>query len=101
MRNRGSVAYCSDRVWIINASVRDNILMAGPGGLDWDGPVDEARYAAVVAACALEEDLLEWPRGDATIIGEKGETEVYAIYLPSICACALCYGGLCAYWKTD
>jgi len=59
-------------VWIINASVRDNIVMAGPGGFEWDGAVDEKRYADVVKACALEEDLAEWPLGDRTIIGEKG-----------------------------
>ena len=52
--------------WIQNATVRDNILMGAAA--------DKERYSAVVAACALEQDLATLPKGDATEIGEKGVT---------------------------
>ncbi len=36
--------------------------------------MDSERYAAVVWACELGEDLRELPAGDRTEIGEKGVT---------------------------
>lgn len=35
-------------------------------------PFDEIRYSKVIHACALEQDLMLFPLGDATIIGEHG-----------------------------
>ena len=61
--------------WIQNATVRDNILMGAAA--------DEERYSAVVAACALEQDLATLPKGDATEIGEKGVTLSGARAAPS------------------
>lgn len=58
------VSYSSQGAWIQNATVRDNIVF----GAAWD----EARYAAVVRACALEADLKLFAAGDETEIGEKG-----------------------------
>jgi ABC-type transport system involved in cytochrome bd biosynthesis fused ATPase/permease subunit len=67
------VAYCSDRPWIINASVRGNIVLgAGSAYSTSSSSASEERYTAVVAACALDIDMAEWPAGDSTIIGEKG-----------------------------
>jgi ABC-type bacteriocin/lantibiotic exporter with double-glycine peptidase domain len=46
------------------ASLRDNIL--------FQAPYDEARYNAVIDACALNQDLAELPAGDMTELGERG-----------------------------
>ena len=62
--SRKSVAYCSQRAWLINDSIRQNILF----GSDWDGE----RYSAVLTACALHTDLRILPAGDETLVGEKG-----------------------------
>lgn len=44
--------------------MRENVLF----GADWDA----ARYADVLAACALEPDLALLPAGDLTDVGERG-----------------------------
>ncbi|KNE71423.1 hypothetical protein AMAG_15656 [Allomyces macrogynus ATCC 38327] len=64
VRTRGRVAYVSQKAWIINATVRENVLF----GL----PMDEARYQRVIDACALESDLAMLAQGDQTLIGDKG-----------------------------
>ena len=60
----GSIAYASQQPWIMNATLRDNILF----GKSWD----EARYRQVLDVCCLGPDLATLPAGDATGIGEKG-----------------------------
>ncbi|KAK3279644.1 hypothetical protein CYMTET_12477, partial [Cymbomonas tetramitiformis] len=50
--------------WIINASIRDNILMGKP--------LDEALYRKALEVCCLGRDLKQMPAGDMTEIGEKG-----------------------------
>ncbi|KAG5181922.1 P-loop containing nucleoside triphosphate hydrolase protein [Tribonema minus] len=45
----GSVAYASQKAWIQNATVRDNILFGRP--------FDPVRYEQVLEACALKSDL--------------------------------------------
>ena len=50
--------------WIQNLSIRDNITF----GL----PFDEARYNAVIHACALEPDLAMLPQGDQSMGGLRG-----------------------------
>jgi ABC-type multidrug transport system fused ATPase/permease subunit len=60
----GTAAYVPQTPWVQNLSLRDNILF----GL----PYDEAHYAAVVHACALELDFSILPSGDATMAGERG-----------------------------
>jgi ABC-type transport system involved in cytochrome bd biosynthesis fused ATPase/permease subunit len=62
LRSRGRIAYVSQVAWIQNATLRDNILFGAP--------LDEARYAAVVHACALDADLEQLPAGDQTEIGK-------------------------------
>lgn len=59
-----SVAYCAQRAWLVNDSIKQNILF----GSYWD----PERYKAVVAACALKPDLQVLPAGDNTMIGDKG-----------------------------
>ena len=50
--------------WVQSATVRENVLF----GAEWDA----ARYAEVLAVCALEPDLALLPAGDLTDVGERG-----------------------------
>ncbi|CAN0348325.1 unnamed protein product, partial [Scytosiphon promiscuus] len=43
----GSVAYVAQTAWIINASLKDNVLMGRP--------FDEARYHEVLQVCDMEQ----------------------------------------------
>ena len=62
---RGSkVAYAAQTPWILNATLRENILF----GLD----MDEMKYRGVIRACQLEHDLKLLDDGDLTEIGERG-----------------------------
>lgn len=59
-----SVAYCAQEAWLVNATVKENIVFCSP--------FDERRYKAVIKACALERDLSILDAGDQTMVGEKG-----------------------------
>ncbi|CAK7207847.1 hypothetical protein SEUCBS139899_010662 [Sporothrix eucalyptigena] len=58
------VAYCGQDAWLLNQSVRDNILAFEP--------YSAVFYKEVLAACQLEDDLRQFPKGDASIIGSRG-----------------------------
>lgn len=60
----GYVSYCAQTAWIVNDTVRGNILF----GREFD----EDRYDRVVEACSLLDDLAVLPAGDMTEIGERG-----------------------------
>ena len=60
----GNVAYVAQTAWILNKTVRDNILF----GL----PFDEEKYNRVIDACSLRHDLKILEDGDMTEIGERG-----------------------------
>ncbi|KLO13407.1 multidrug resistance-associated ABC transporter [Schizopora paradoxa] len=60
----GTVAYVPQQAWIMNATLRENILF----GLDFD----EKRFNEVVRTCQLEHDIDMLPNGVDTEIGEKG-----------------------------
>ncbi|XP_057372866.1 ATP-binding cassette sub-family C member 5-like [Daphnia carinata] len=60
----GSFAYVSQQAWIMNSSLRDNILFGET--------FDPKRYYDVISACALSQDLDALPAGDETEIGERG-----------------------------
>lgn len=61
---KGRVAYVAQVPWIMNATVKDNILFGSK--------LDEAFYEATVKACALVDDIAILPDGDQTQVGEKG-----------------------------
>ncbi|KAJ2781265.1 hypothetical protein H4R18_002986 [Coemansia javaensis] len=61
---RGTVAYVPQQAWIMNATLRDNILFGSR--------FDQEFYDRVVDACALRPDIDMLPAGDLTEIGEKG-----------------------------
>ncbi|KAJ5212490.1 uncharacterized protein N7498_004136 [Penicillium cinerascens] len=59
-----SVAFCDQTPWHMNGTIKDSIVAMSEYDPKW--------YATVIQACALEEDLGQFPRGDASIIGSKG-----------------------------
>ena len=59
-----SVAYCAQQAWLVNDTIKQNIVFAST----WD----EKRYKDVIAACALGRDLEVLSEGDSTLVGEKG-----------------------------
>ncbi|TID23587.1 abc metal ion transporter [Venturia nashicola] len=61
---RGTVAYVAQNAWIMNASVKDNVLFGHR--------FDPKFYDRTLKACALIEDLAILPDGDRTEVGEKG-----------------------------
>uniref|UniRef100_A0A8C1V7F9 ATP-binding cassette, sub-family C (CFTR/MRP), member 8b n=1 Tax=Cyprinus carpio TaxID=7962 RepID=A0A8C1V7F9_CYPCA len=63
-RKRGSVAYASQRPWLLNATVEENIL--------FDMAPNEKRYKEVIEVCQLQPDIDTLPQGDQTVIGERG-----------------------------
>lgn len=64
VRMVGTCAYVAQTAWILNGTLRENVMF----GL----PFDEARYKSAVHAAVLDDDLALLPAGDATAIGEKG-----------------------------
>ena len=60
----GSLALCTQEPFIMNRTLRDNIL--------FESPMERERYDATLAACALVDDLVSLPGGDLTEIGERG-----------------------------
>ncbi|XP_037835575.1 multidrug resistance-associated protein 5 [Kryptolebias marmoratus] len=61
---RGRMAYVAQQAWILNATLRDNILF----GQEYQ----EDRYQSVLSACCLRLDLNLLPNADLTEIGERG-----------------------------
>ena len=66
----GSVAYTGQSAWILNRTLRDNVVLAGS--------YDEAAYRRVLQSCALLTDLRTLPAGDMTEIGEKVSAPIVA-----------------------
>ncbi len=60
----GYTSYCSQTPWVVNDTLRGNILFGRPYSVE--------RYNQVIQACALTDDLSVLPAGDLTEIGEKG-----------------------------
>eukprot|EP00511_Aplanochytrium_stocchinoi_P006837 CAMPEP_0204824926 /NCGR_PEP_ID=MMETSP1346-20131115/2908_1 /ASSEMBLY_ACC=CAM_ASM_000771 /TAXON_ID=215587 /ORGANISM="Aplanochytrium stocchinoi, Strain GSBS06" /LENGTH=1047 /DNA_ID=CAMNT_0051952355 /DNA_START=353 /DNA_END=3496 /DNA_ORIENTATION=- len=60
----GKISYCAQSAWILNMTLRDNIIF----GREFD----EDRYWKVIQVCQLEHDLETLQDGDQTVIGERG-----------------------------
>jgi ABC-type multidrug transport system fused ATPase/permease subunit len=60
----GSISYVAQEAFVINATLRENILF----GLEYD----EEFYESVVDACSLRSDFMVLPQGDLSEIGESG-----------------------------
>ena len=60
----GKISFVSQNAWILNDTIEQNILFFKP--------MDKEKYNKVINICQLEQDLLIFPLGDQTEIGEKG-----------------------------
>ncbi|GFF43248.1 metal resistance protein YCF1 [Aspergillus udagawae] len=64
MVDHSPIAYCQQTPWLINASVKENILN--------HSPYDQTWYKRVTWSCGLDEDIEQLPDGDATLVGSRG-----------------------------
>ncbi|KAG0378501.1 hypothetical protein BGX24_003626 [Mortierella sp. AD032] len=64
VRLHGRMAYVPQQAWILNDTVRGNILFGNT--------FDQIRYDLVLMACGLLPDMEMLPAGDKTEIGERG-----------------------------
>lgn len=63
----GTTAYASQEAFILNTSLRENVLFGGTFDLE--------RYNSAIQACCLQQDIQRLdPAGDLTQIGERGVT---------------------------
>ncbi|RCK55826.1 Multiple drug resistance-associated protein-like transporter 1 [Candida viswanathii] len=60
----GSIAYCPQNPWILNGTVKENILFGHK--------YEPEFYKTTIDACELVSDFKNLPDGDKTIVGEKG-----------------------------
>lgn len=61
-----SVAYCSQKSWLVNGTIKENIIFGNA--------TITRRYKKVLSACALRTDLSSLPNKDQTEVGEAGCT---------------------------
>ncbi|KAK3808729.1 MAG: P-loop containing nucleoside triphosphate hydrolase protein [Benniella sp.] len=61
---RGSLAYVPHDAWLVNASLKENILFGSP--------FNRQKYNDIIRVCALARDLTLLSAGDETEIGERG-----------------------------
>lgn len=59
-----TVAFCSQEAWLVNDTIKQNILFASD--------FDKKRYNEVLEVCQLKRDLEILENGDQTLIGDKG-----------------------------
>ena len=60
----GTVAYMPQSAWVFSGTLRENVLFGEP--------YEEKKYAEVLNACALVQDINRFPSGDLTFVGEHG-----------------------------
>ncbi|CAI7591777.1 unnamed protein product [Penicillium manginii] len=61
------MAFCDQKPWLINASIKDNIVGNSKLGLDNEW------YRTVISACSLDTDFMKMPEGDQTEVGSQGD----------------------------
>lgn len=65
IRKYSSLGYAAQNAWIMNGSIKDNIIMGLPFQKEW--------YNKVVNACGLRLDIdHQFSDGDQTIVGDRG-----------------------------
>ena len=64
IKTKGKITYASQEPWIFAASIRDNILFGSK--------YDEQKYQQVIHVAALERDMEMFPKGDRTMVGDRG-----------------------------
>jgi len=72
------IAYCAQRPWILAASVKGNITLAGKylgdGKVNYKRPtnIDQNLYAMAVESALIVDDFKQWAAYDDTEVGERG-----------------------------
>ncbi|CAG9809558.1 unnamed protein product [Chironomus riparius] len=66
MSINGKISFAPQESWVFSSSIRQNILFGCQ--------MKKERYDKVVKACALDKDFEMFPKGDLTIIGERGSS---------------------------
>lgn len=64
VRVNGTIAYVAQQPWIMNATVKENIIFGHR--------YDSNFYEKTIKACALLDDFNQLPDGDETVVGERG-----------------------------
>ncbi|KAI0128475.1 P-loop containing nucleoside triphosphate hydrolase protein [Xylariales sp. AK1849] len=64
VKANGTIAYVAQQPWIMNATVKENIIFGHR--------YDSNFYEKTVQACALLDDFNQIPDGDETVVGERG-----------------------------
>ena len=62
---QGRLIYLPQTAWVFSGTIRENIFFGQP--------YEEHKYARIIEACALREDIQRFPDGDQTVVGERGE----------------------------
>ncbi|XP_027198223.2 ATP-binding cassette sub-family C member 4-like [Dermatophagoides pteronyssinus] len=60
----GRIAYVAQDPWIVNGSIRDNILFGSE--------YDKNKYKTIIDVCGMQYDLEQLPHGDRSLVGERG-----------------------------
>jgi ATP-binding cassette, subfamily C (CFTR/MRP), member 1 len=60
------IGYCSPKPWLQNDTIKKNILSSN----SWD----EAWYNSILRVCDLNQDLLQMPDRDESLVGSRGIT---------------------------
>ncbi|KAK6353572.1 hypothetical protein TWF696_005534 [Orbilia brochopaga] len=64
INSQNAIAYCAQTPWLINKTIRENII-----GVSLFDPL---WYKEVIQSCALSKDLKSYLKGDRTLVGSKG-----------------------------
>ena len=64
IKKQGKIAYIPQEAFLLNASIKDNILFGNP--------YNQELYEKVLKICELEPDLKTFTAGEYTEIGERG-----------------------------
>lgn len=63
-RRYSTIAYSGQQPWLLNGTIRDNILFGES--------YRPKRYEKIIETCALKSDIDIMPNGDLTLVGERG-----------------------------
>jgi len=61
---RGFIIYVPQIPWLFSGTVRENVLFGEP--------YEESKYARIIEACALADDIQQFPEGNKAVVGERG-----------------------------
>ena len=61
---QGTIVYVPQVAWVFSGTIKKNILFSLP--------YDEQKYTKIIHACALKQDLQQFPDHDQTVVGERG-----------------------------